>query len=125
MRIQIEPRIIRAKWAPGYCGMNASQFNDEIRLYVTEIPVGERGIGFDRLDLDEALDEYKKRCGRAPDSEEHSQCSRKKARQGSNASTASGRSIKPSTAEDFIEAVRRVRLKKPSNTSPGLSRNSA
>ena len=55
--VMIQPRIIRAGQAPDYCGMGREVFNKEIRPYLTEIPIGEIGKGFDRLDLDSALDE--------------------------------------------------------------------
>ena len=64
--VMIQPRIIRAGQAPAYCGMGREVFNKEIRPYLTEIPIGDIGKGFDRLDLDRALDEYISRRGRAP-----------------------------------------------------------
>jgi hypothetical protein len=60
----IVPRIIRFRDAPAYLGMDRARFNAEVRPYLTEIPIGKQGIGFDRLDLDAWADEYKARNGR-------------------------------------------------------------
>ena len=60
----IQPRVLRHKRAPAYLGMGERVFNQEIRPYVTEIHIGKRGIGYDRLDLDNAFDHYKNQNGR-------------------------------------------------------------
>jgi hypothetical protein len=44
--------------------MDRNRFSREVRPYVTEIPIGEQGIAFDRLDLDAWADDYKGRNGR-------------------------------------------------------------
>ncbi len=49
---------------PFYLGMDRNRFNREVRPYLMEIPVGEQGIAFDRLDLDAWADEHKRRSGR-------------------------------------------------------------
>ena len=41
-----------------------NRFNAEVRPFLTEIPIGRQGIGFDRLDLDAWVDQYKSRNGR-------------------------------------------------------------
>ena len=46
------PRIYRIRDAPTYLGMDRHTFNANVRPYLTIIPVGKRGIGFDRLELD-------------------------------------------------------------------------
>ena len=66
MEVTLQPRIIRAGQAPAYCGMGRDIFAKEIRPFVSEIDVGQQGIGFCRLELDAALDEYISRRGRAP-----------------------------------------------------------
>jgi hypothetical protein len=58
------PRLIRFRDAPQYLGMDKNRFNDEVRPYITEIPIGSQGIAFDRLDLDAWVDQYKHRNGR-------------------------------------------------------------
>ncbi len=57
------PRFIRLRDAPFYLGMDRNRFNVEVRPYVTEIPIGEQGVTFDRLDLDAWADDYKSRNG--------------------------------------------------------------
>ena len=61
---QLLPRLIRLRDVPFYMGMDKNRFNAEVRPEITEIPIGEQGIAFDRLDLDEWIDEYKE-IGRA------------------------------------------------------------
>jgi hypothetical protein len=58
------PRFIRVKFAPRYLGMDKNRFNDEVRPYLTEIPIGVQGIAFDRLELDAWAAQYKARYGR-------------------------------------------------------------
>jgi hypothetical protein len=60
----ILPRLIRLRDAPQYLGMDPNRFNAEVRPYLTEIPIGKQGIGFDRLDLDAWFEDYKSRNGR-------------------------------------------------------------
>ena len=45
-------RFIRLRDAPLYLGMDRNRFNDEVRPFLTVIPIGKQGIAFDRLDLD-------------------------------------------------------------------------
>src|SRR5262249_23313884 len=54
----ILPRFIRYRDAPGYLGTDRARFDDEIRPQLTEIPIGERGIAFDRHELDAWADAY-------------------------------------------------------------------
>ena len=58
------PRLIRFRDAPGYLGMDRNRFNAEVRPYLTEVPIGAQGIGFDRLELDAWVDDYITRNGR-------------------------------------------------------------
>jgi hypothetical protein len=44
--------------------MDRNRFNTDVRPHLTEIPIGEQGIAFDRLELDEWADQYKSRNGR-------------------------------------------------------------
>jgi hypothetical protein len=46
------PRLIRLRDAPFYLGMDRNRFNAEVRPFLTEIPIGEQGVAFDRLELD-------------------------------------------------------------------------
>ena len=104
------PRFIRARYAHGYCGMRRELFNVEIRPLIVEIPIGKRGIAFDRLDLDEALSEYKKRNGRPP---------RKGGRKcleiqkvSTVKATGHGPLIKSSEKDEFTSALAQVRSPK-------------
>ena len=64
MRGHCPPRLLRLRDAPDYLGMDRNRFNAEVRPELTEIPIGEQGVAFDRLDLDAWVDEYKSRNGR-------------------------------------------------------------
>jgi hypothetical protein len=64
MSESILPRLIRLRDAPRYLGMDPNRFNAEVRPYLTEMPIGIQGIGFDRLDLDAWFEDYKSRNGR-------------------------------------------------------------
>ena len=58
--MNIQPRVIRHKDAPGYLGMCEDIFNDLVRPEITVIKIGARGIGYDRYELDAWLDDYVK-----------------------------------------------------------------
>ena len=62
--MNFQPRLIRLRDAATYLGMDKNRFNAEVRPYLTEIPIGKQGVGFDRIDLDEWFEEYKARNGR-------------------------------------------------------------
>jgi hypothetical protein len=64
--VTVLPRFIRHRDAPRYLGMDRHRFNAEVRPTLTEIPIGEQGIAFDRLDLDDWAEDYKARNGRRP-----------------------------------------------------------
>jgi len=59
-----QPRVIRFRDAPAYLGMDRNRFNAEARPYLTEVPIGTQGVGFDRLELDAWFEDYKSRNGR-------------------------------------------------------------
>ena len=58
------PRLVRLRDAPFYLGMDRNRFNAEVRPQLTEIPIGEQGIAFDRVELDAWVDQHKSRNGR-------------------------------------------------------------
>ena len=62
--VECLPRLIRLRDAPRYLGMDRNRFNAEVRPLLMEIPIGQQGIAFDRLDLDAWVDQYKSRNGR-------------------------------------------------------------
>lgn len=99
----IQPRLIRYRDAPFYMGMDKNRFNKEVRPFITDIPIGIQGIAFDRLDLDEWIDEYKSRAGRLGDEI----C--QKELQVLPKGETTGTSIKSSEARDFMRALEQAR----------------
>lgn len=65
--MSIAPRLIRQKDAFGYLGMDRNRFDKEVRPKLTEIPIGERSIAYDRHELDYWADEYIAKFGRKKD----------------------------------------------------------
>lgn len=65
--MSIAPRLIRQKDAFGYLGMDRNRFDKEVRPKLTEIPIGERSIAYDRYELDYWADEYIAKYGRKKD----------------------------------------------------------
>jgi predicted DNA-binding transcriptional regulator AlpA len=61
---EVLPRLIRLRDAPSYLGMDRNRFNQTVRPSLIEIPIGDQGIAFDRLDLDAWAEDYKSRNGR-------------------------------------------------------------
>lgn len=57
--MQYAPRIMRPEEACYYCGVGRNLFDQIFRPMLPVISLGDRGIGFDRLDLDEAIAIYK------------------------------------------------------------------
>ena len=47
-----------------FLGMDPNRFNDEVRAYLLEIPIGKQGDAFDLFDLDAWVDQCKDRNGR-------------------------------------------------------------
>jgi predicted DNA-binding transcriptional regulator AlpA len=62
--LSVQPRLIRFSAAPTYVGMDRTRFNQEVRPFLTEIPIGKQGIAFDRLEIDAWVEDYKSRIGR-------------------------------------------------------------
>ena len=108
------PRLIRLRDAPEYLGMDRNRFNKEVKPSLTVIPIGKKGIAFDRLDLDAWVDHYKHRNGR-PARERRNAWDTKKC-QASSSEMAYGTSTKLSTESEFLEALAQVGLKKQNNT---------
>jgi len=53
------PKFIRLRDAPFYLAMDKNRFNQDVRPTLMEIPIGEQGIAFERLDLDAWAEDYK------------------------------------------------------------------
>jgi hypothetical protein len=110
------PRLIRLRDAPAYLGMDKNRFNTEVRPSLIEIPIGDVGIAFDRLDLDAWVDHYKHRNGRPVSRKNRGQIWEKSTYQGYKKLAARGTSIKESTANDFAKALEQVTLRKQKDT---------
>jgi predicted DNA-binding transcriptional regulator AlpA len=114
---RVQPRVVRFREAPSYLGMDRNRFNAEVRPYLTEVPIGKQGIGFDRLELDAWLDDYIARNGRP---------AQKGVQQwGANRYPASssvpglGTSTSASAGGEFAKALDQLASRKRSNISQG------
>jgi hypothetical protein len=107
------PRLVRLRDAPFYLGMDRNRFNSEVRPCLTEIPIGEQGIAFDRLELDAWADHYKS-CNGRPGQPRGDHSWDAKERQGSINAMESGTSTKASTDGEFAKALAQLSLKKQS-----------
>jgi len=122
----IAPRFIRAKDAPAYLGMCRDEFNRTVRPHVREFPIGTRGIGFDRQELDDWADQYIEQAAIAkqPASENNQGAAsakeknkwREKPSRASPRGTGSGTSTRGSTAKEFTRALELVTGRKPKST---------
>ena len=108
------PRLIRLRDAHAYLGMDPHRFNDEVRPYLSDIPIGKQGIAFDRLDLDAWVDQYKERRSRPAkqrsklwDENEHPVFKKDK---------VFGISTKEFRGTAYAKALARVTSKRPSDT---------
>lgn len=112
----ITPRFIRFRDAPAYLGMDRNRFNKDVRPLLTEIPIGEHGVAFDRLDLDQWADNYKQRNGR-PGAVKGEQQWEQNEHQVSGKGTRSGTSRSRSGATvSFAKALEHVTMRKPNAT---------
>jgi hypothetical protein len=95
--------------------MDRNRFNSEVRPYLTELPIGAQGIGFDRLELDAWVDDY-------------IACNGRPARKGKNTWDANkcpassseakrGTSTNASTDGVFAKALEQLASKKRNDTS--------
>ncbi len=107
----IIPRVIRLRDAPYYLGMRKDYFNKHVRPALQAIAIGQRGLGFDRLDLDEWLDHYKSSTfGSVPNRGE--ELWDRKNCQDSLSETGCGTSTKQSSADAFARALEQVKSQK-------------
>jgi len=116
-RSTVLPRIVRFRDAPSYVGMDRNRFNAKVRPNLTEIPIGRQGIGFDRLELDAWVDDYKFRNGRPArkgaiswDANEYP---------ASSCGPESGMSTNASAGGEFAKALERLTSKRRNATSRG------
>jgi hypothetical protein len=112
---EIAPRLIRFRDAPRYLGMDRNRFNAEVRPYITEVPVGKQGIGFDRLELDAWFEDYKSRNGRPARKGDNTWDANEY--QASSCGPGSGMSTNTSAGGEFAKALKQLTSRKPSDTS--------
>ena len=123
----IQPRFMRAGEAPDYLSMNLALFNEIVRPYVSEFPIGERGVGFDRLELDEWASSYVETRAVDKKGASEQQLPRSERQIGESTwrakpsrafpkGTGSGISTRKSTAKDFTRALELVTDKKQNGT---------
>jgi hypothetical protein len=110
------PRIVRFRDAPRYLGMDRNRFNTEVRPYLTEIPIGNQGIGFDRLDLDAWADDYKSRNGRPSRCKGDKSWDARRCR-ASSGEEKSGTSTRSSSGGDFARALAQLSSRKQKECS--------
>lgn len=109
------PRILRLRDVPTYLGMDRNRFNAEVRPSVTEIPIGEQGIAFDRFELDAWVDDYISEFGRqAIQKGDNSWRARK--HRGSSSAQAFGTSTNVSMEGEFAKALDQINSKKPNDS---------
>jgi len=124
---RILPRVIRASDAPHYLGMCRAEFNKTVRPYVSEFPIGERGIGFDREELDAWVNAYIQDKAIAKEGAQGRQSARSERPSGEKgwrgkrsrafpSETASGTSTRKSMESDFTKALELVTGRKRSGT---------
>ena len=99
------PRFVRLRDAPSYLGMNRNRFNTEVRHYLTNIPIGQQGIAFDRLELDAWVEEYISRNGRPAAERRKPWDKRKDGCPASLSGAVSGTSTRKSEVADFAKAL--------------------
>jgi hypothetical protein len=127
--LQYPPRFIRLKMAAVYLGMDKNLFNRTVRPYLTQIPIGQRGIAFDGLELDRWADRYCS-CNGRPAPKMEGQLCRKEECQGSRNAfepmvRLSGTSTDVSGDSDaFREALERAIGRKQNGISRARSRAS-
>jgi hypothetical protein len=107
------PRLLRLRDAPFYLGMDRNRFNSIVRPCLTEIPIGDQGIAFDRLESDAWADQYKSPNGR-PGQPKGERLWDAKERQASLNEGMPGISTKASTGGEFAKALAQLSLKKRS-----------
>lgn len=94
---------------PNILGMDKNRFNKEVRSLLIEIPIGKQGIAFDRIDLDNCVNDYKSSNGRPPRQKNNEDIQRN---QNLSKKIRSDKSAKLSTKLEFAIALKQISLKK-------------
>jgi predicted DNA-binding transcriptional regulator AlpA len=114
--IVILPRLIRLRDVPAYLGMDRNRFGNEVRPFVTTVPIGKQGIAFDRLELDAWVEEYISRNGR-PGRLQGERLWDVEDRPASLRGGAYGTSTNGSKGGEFAKALAQISSQKRSDTS--------
>ncbi len=112
---EFQPRVIRFRDAPAYLGMDRNRFNAEARPFLTEVPIGTQGIGFDRLELDAWFEDYKSCNGRPAQKGDYAWDANESP--ASSKGLESGTSTSASSGGEFAKALVQLASKKHSDTS--------
>ena len=112
--MDFSPRVIRHKDAPTYLGVNINYFDRKIRPDLPEIQFGPQMIGYDKIDLDRWLDDYKARNGRPGKGKEANKPCRQKSKEFRALSYVEkpGGSTKKSLENEFAKVVAQAITKK-------------
>ena len=123
MPAALQPRLIRYRDAPSYCGVGRRVFDRDIRPWMIVIPIGKEGVAFDRLDLDAWIEQHKSCSGRPPEKGEPWDAQERRESLPTRMETRlSTRSTK--AGESFAASAPSV-SKKPNNGSPGKPKSDA
>lgn len=118
------PRIIRLRDAPFYLGMKKDHFNKVVRPELDIINIGERGVGFDRLDLDRWVEHHKLSVDLTLYQRyEGDEACQNENRQDFLNAMESGTSTKNCSEDAFAKALALVNSRKRKNTSQGVKKS--
>jgi len=112
---ELQPRVVRFRNAPAYLGMDRNRFNAEVRPFLTEVPIGTQGIGFDRLELVAWFEDYKSCNGRPAQKGDYAWDANESP--DSFSGPGSGTSTNASSGGEFAKALTQLASKKPKDTS--------
>ena len=115
LEVNLIPRVLRAKDAHAYLGMDRNKFNKIVKPYLVSVKFGPHSVAYDRLDLDAWWEQYKSCYGR-PSAEisikGNQLWQKKEVSQVYSLEKVSGTSIKLSTVSEFAKALERVTSKR-------------
>jgi hypothetical protein len=106
---------LRLRDAPFYLAMDRNRFNAEVRPFLNEIPIGNQGIAFDRVELDAWVDQYKSRNGR-PGLKKGDRLWDAEERQDSSSGRGSGTSTRSCTDSELSNLLAQATSKKRRGT---------
>src|ERR1700675_1638260 len=123
MSVALQPRLIRYRDAPSYCGVGRRVFDRDIRPWLIVIPIGKVGVAFDRLDLDAWIEQHKS-CSGLP-LEKGEPWDAQERRESLSTRMVKKLSTRPNKAGKSSAASPPSVSKKPNNGSPGKPKSDA